>query len=478
MRRLVFGLGTLQIVVSTLIIGGIAFAFGNQPSAALVLGAGLALSSTAMVMQILTEQHRFGTPLGRATFAILLAQDLAVVPILFLLGAVASGAGESLLAPLVRALGNAALAVAAILIVGRFVIRPAFRFVGSLHSPEAFLAITLLVIVATASTTHAAGLSAALGAFLAGLVLADTEFRHEIEVNIDPFKGLLLGLFFMSIGMGIDLAEVAERPVWLGLSIVGLIAIKATIVALLARGFGIGWRTAAEMGLLLAPGGEFAFVVVALAAELALLPDATRVFMLLVVGATMLVNPLLARAAPRLTLAFPDGQEGSRTDAEVDLDDHVIIAGYGRTGRLLGDLLDAQHVAYVALDNAAERVAEMHDAGVPIFKGDASRAAMLHRLGVERAAAVVVTINDRVAAERAVRAARSASSRVPILVRANDETDALRLMACGATHAIPEVLEAGLQLGEALLERLGVPLEAARALIEQRRVETEPAADA
>ena len=292
MRRLVFGMGSTQILVSAIVIGLIAWGWGNSVEASVLLGASLALSSTAIVMQLLIEQGRFGTNVGQGTFGILLAQDIAVVPILFLVSAFGAQQGGSLAAGLGIALAEAVFAVALILGVGRFLIRPLFRFVADAESPELFMAVTLLVIIATASLTHAAGLSAALGAFLAGILLAESEYRHEIEVNIEPFKGLLLGLFFMSVAMGIDLFEIMSNPVWIALSVAGLIGIKALIVAVVARGFGFGNGQAVEMGLLLGQGGEFAFLVLGLAVGFQLLPGDTAQFMLIVVGATMFLTRL------------------------------------------------------------------------------------------------------------------------------------------------------------------------------------------
>ncbi len=472
MRRLVFGMGMAQILVSGIIIGAIARAFGNSTEASVVLGSCLALSSTAIVMQLLTEQGRFGTAVGRGSFAVLLAQDLAVVPMLFVVASFGADSAGSIIGALGLAIGEAALAVALILGIGHLVVRPLFAYVSGLRSPELFMAVTLLIIIATASATHAAGLSAALGAFLAGLVFADTEFRHEIEVNIEPFKGLLLGLFFMSVGMVIDLAEILTEPVWIVLSIVGLMAIKSLCTAALARLAGFTSGQAVEMGLLLAQGGEFAFVVVALAATLGLVPDPTAQFMLIVVGGTMFLTPLMARVA-RSTGAAVDARASAGAEAEADipagLRDHVIIVGYGRIGRLLAELLDRQQVAHVALDLDASHVAGMRTRGAPVYLGDASRTAMLEKVRLQGAAALVVSTDDPQAAERVVIAARRLSAELPILVRARDDRHAERLLSCGASQVVPEVLEAGLQLGQVMLEHVGLPSEAAREIVDAER---------
>jgi K+:H+ antiporter len=472
MRRLVFGMGTAQIVLTALAIGAIAWRFGNSLEAALVLGSCLALSSTAIVMQLLTEQGRFGSAVGRGSFAVLLAQDLAVVPMLFVVGSLGARAGGSLLAALALAVGEALLAMLLILVIGRLVVRPVFRHLSSLHSPELFMAATLLIIIATAAATHAAGLSAALGAFLAGLLFAETEFRHEIEVNIEPFKGLLLGLFFMSVGMIINPLELLADPLWIGLSILGLFTIKTLITATLARLFGFTRGQALEMGLLLGQGGEFAFVVIAYAMLFALVPRPTAQFMLIVVSATMFLTPLVARAARRVGAAVDARTRPMATagvDVAPDLEDHVIIVGYGRTGRLLAELLDRQHVAHVALDLDADHVAGLRARGAPVFLGDASRTAMLEKVRLQQAAALVVSADDPQAAERILAAARRLNRDVPILVRAHDGSHAARLIAQGATQVVPEVLEAGLQLGQVLLQHVGLPPDAAREVVDQER---------
>lgn len=478
MRRLVFGLGGAQVVITSLVIGGIAYWFGNTVEASVVLGGCLALSSTAIVIQLLTEQSRFGSPVGRGSFAILLAQDIAVVPILFMVGifgaGVASGGNTSVLPALGLALGEAVVAVAAILGIGRLVVRPLFRFVGASNSPELFMAITLLLVVATAVATHAAGLSAALGAFLAGLLLAESEYRHEIEINIEPFKGLLLGLFFMSVSMTIDLGAVMAEPLWIPLSVVGLFALKGGITTLLARSFGYAWPASMEMGLLLGQGGEFAFVVVAMALTFALLPADTAQFMLIVVGATMFLTPLIARAGQKLNdFLSHRGPENSDTVDEPDADTsgHVVIVGYGRTGQLLADLLDRQQVPHVGLDLYRQRVAELQARGAPVFLGDASRRAMLDKMRLTHAAALAVCTDDPGATKHIISAARRDFPDVPILARARDPEHAAELLELGASDVIPEVLESGLQMGQTLLQQLGVPLAAAREVIDVERFE-------
>ena len=385
MRRSVFGLGGAQVVLSAIAIAAIASMFDNTLSAALVLGAGFALSSTAIVMQLLAENRRLGTATGQTTFAVLLFQDLAVLPILFMVGALATrNEGSIAFSFAIGPRPSGRLAVAVILVLGRMVIRPLFRFVGRSASREMFLAAVLLVIIGTAIATERAGLSMALGAFLAGLLFAETEYRHEIAVDIEPFKGLLLGLFFVSVGMGIDVVQVAAKPFWLAASVVGLFLVKGVIFYGLARLVGRPPSVALESALLLGQGGEFAFLVVNLAFGLGLMPGPTAQFMFIVTGLTMVATPLVAHGARRLARAIETGEaNGQQREADLptDLSGHVIVAGYGRVGQMLGSVLDAQELPHSALDTDTALIARFRRTGASIFFGDARRPDMLRKVG-------------------------------------------------------------------------------------------------
>ncbi len=472
MRRLVFGLGCAQVVVTGVIIGIIASFFDNTLPAAMVLGAGFALSSTAIVMQLLAENRRLGTATGRTSFAILLFQDLAVLPILFLIGAFAAQADGSVMIPFLWAMIQALIAVAVILVIGRLVIRPLFRFVGSAASREMFFAFVLLVIIGTALATKQVGLSMALGAFLAGLLFAETEYRHEIEVVIEPFKGLLLGLFFVSVGMSIDVTQIAAKPLWLIASVVGLFLIKGAIIYSLSRLFGRSRSVALEVGLLLGQGGEFAFLVVGMAFSLGLMPNDTAQFMLIVTGLTMIVTPPVAHAARSIARAVEtlEVRHGQRdVDLPTDLAGHVIVVGYGRVGQMLGSILDTQELPHVGLDIDANLVAQFRAKGASIFYGDASRPDLLRKVGAKQAAALVVTMDSPHAAELVVAAARRHWPDLAIFARARDVAHAKCLIARGANQVIPETMEASLQLGEMVLIGAGIPHDAARHVIEVRR---------
>lgn len=473
MRGLVFGLGSLQIVITATIIGVAAWEFGNSVPASIILGACLALSSTAIVMQLLMQSHRLASPLGRSSFSILLMQDLAVVPILFLVGVLGAKVEESVGLALLSALGRAVLTIGAIYVVGRLALRPVLRLVAQARSPEMFMAAVLLTVIGIAALTGAAGLSMALGAFLAGLLLAETEYRHEVEVAIEPFKGLMLGLFFMSIGMGIDWRTVADAPFWIAASVLGLFAVTSSVTALLCLRFGLAGPQAIEAGLLLGQGGEFAFIVVGLAMSLGLLADEVGQFMLIVTALTMIVTPLVAIAARRLAADLERRSRATAHGHDVaelpEFAEHVILAGFGRVGRTLVDVLRAEAVPFLALDNDPVAVAEARKEGLPAFFGDASRLDLLHRARIEAAQAVVITMDAPAAAERIVREIRSTWPDVPVYARARDTAHAARLLAAGASASVPETVEASLQLAGRVLQGLGVAEEVVRRRLEQQR---------
>ena len=475
LRRLVFGLGLSQLLLCAAAIAAVALAFQNTLTAAVVLGSCLALSSTAIVMQLLLESRRSATPLGRASFAILLMQDLAVVPILLLLGFMVAAQQGSDNTGLLRQLGEtligAGLALGGIMLFGRYLLAPLYRMVGTAKSPELFMALTLLVVIAMAAVTGLAGLSMALGAFLAGLLLAETEYRHAVDVSIEPFKGLLLGLFFLSVGMGIDLRVAFGNAGWLLLSVIGLFVVKGGLIALLALAFRQGRFVALEMALLLGQGGEFAFVVLGLAERRGLLQFETAQFMLLVVSLSMALTPLTALLGRRIA------RRGEHRDATrrhglaetTELEGHVLICGFGRVGQTIARLLEAEQIPWAALDHDSARVAAERHAGRPVHYGDASRSEMLKRLHVGQAQALVVTLDDPAAAGHLVAAAHRGWPHLPVLARARDAAHAEQLRKLGASDVVAEAEEASLQLGGLALLKTGLPEEAVRLRLERSR---------
>jgi CPA2 family monovalent cation:H+ antiporter-2 len=468
LRRYVFGLGLLQIVFSAAAIAAVAMAFGNNFVGALVLGLAFSLSSTALVLQLLRERSQIATPVGRASFSILLMQDVMVVPILFLVAALSPNAGAFGPGAAGVALLTALGALAAIVVVGRLLLRPLFRWVAAADSREIFIAAALLAAIGMAAAAQMAGLSAALGAFLAGLLLAETEFRHQIETDLEPFKDLLLGLFFVTVGMQIDVSLFASKPLLILVGVAGLFALKGLIIAPLARAFGLSWPRALQMALLLGQAGEFAFVVIAAARAGGALPADVAAYMLIVTALSIFVTPVVADLGARIARRVATPALAPPADAAHEKG-HVVIAGFGRVGQTLADILSAQEISHAGVDGDAALVAKLRDEGHPVHYGDASSAQVLASVGAASAAAIVVTINNAEAVDRIVAEARRAWPHIPVYARARDGEHARRLHAAGAALASPDTIEAALQLGEALLNGVGVPDEVARRIIDERR---------
>ena len=470
MRRLVFGLGSAQLLGCTLAVAGAAVLLRVPPAAAVVTALALAMSSTAVVAQVLAEERRMTGLVGRVSFAVLLFQDLMLVPVLFGLGALAGDAGAGWAGfglAVAKAVGMVALIVGG----GRVALRPLFRGVARTGSPELFMAACLLVVLGTGVAAAAAGLSMALGAMVAGLLLAETEYRRQIEVTVEPFKGLLLGVFLISIGMSLDLPRIVRSPAEVLGAAAGLVAVKAAVTAGLARLFGLRLRVGGPAALLLGPGGEFSFAILALGEASGLLSPAQGGFAFIVAALTMAAIPLLSRLGTALAgkRPVPVAPDLLPPEAPAHGPPRVILAGFGRVGRTVAALLDAHALPWVAVDSNADRVAALRREGKPVYFGDITQLALLHRIGLEDARALVVTIDDRARADALVQAARAARPDLLIVARARDGRHAARLYALGASDAVPETIEASLQLSEAVLVDLGVPMGPVIVSIHERR---------
>jgi CPA2 family monovalent cation:H+ antiporter-2 len=469
LRRYVAGIGSVQFLASAVVFGLALSMFGVEGNAAIILGLGLAMSSTAVVMQLLEDQGRTATPLGQVAIAVLLFQDLMVAPVL--LGGEILGRGGDITLGLVMALGQALVAIAAILIAGRFLIRPLFSVAAKTGSRELIMAMTLLLVVGGAALTGLAGLSAALGAFLAGVLVSETEYRHQIEVDIAPFKGLLIGLFFITVGMSIDIWMVWAAIGNILLVVAGLLVIKGLILYSACRLFGVTKGVTVEAAILLAQAGEFAFIVIALGRVTGLVPNELAQVTIAVVGISMVLTPLLAFGARTAAgwIEHIEHRDRMPSADTAEMTDHVIIGGYGRVGQLIARLLRAENVPFVALDTNAELAVDGSNRGDNVFFGDAARREFLHRAGAAHARAFVVTVNSPRAAERMVAVARRERPDTPVLARAKDSKHAVRLLKLGAAEATPEAIEASLQLGARLLKCLGVPEDAIARRIEDMR---------
>lgn len=472
LRRFVFGLGALQVTVCLCVTAGVALAVGQPPAAAIAVGAALALSSTAIVMPILSEQKRQHAMAGRATFSVLLFQDLAVAPILVTLTLMGRRSEEPFSPVMLLSLLPAVLGIAALFFFGRFLLRPMLRSVAKAKSEELFLAACLLVVIGAGLVSALTGLSMALGAFIAGLLLAETEFRHEVEVRVEPFKGLLLGMFFISVGIGLNIPLLLERPLIIVGSAVMLVLVNTAVVFGLARAFGLKTRAAVEAALLLAGAGEFAFVILGQAMDQGLVAREVGQTVLVSATLSMFSIPFLAqlglklggrRVAPLETPTEPE--------RDTDAAPQVLVVGYGRVGRLVGDMLRRHQIAWVGAELDAKLVEQGRRAGEAIYFGDAAREEFLLRCGLADAPALVVTMDDPEGVENIVAVARGLRPDLTIVARARDARHAQRLYDLGATDAVPETVEASLQLSEAVLVEIGVPMGLVIASIHERRDE-------
>jgi len=471
MRRLVFGLGGLQVVLSALVISLAIYWLGQPAPAALIIGTCLALSSTAIVMELLSGQRRMMSTTGRTSFAILLAQDLAVVPLLFLISALGGHSEGSVIQGVIVAVVEAVLAVAVIAVVGRLVLKPLFRLAASTDNPEFFMAATLLIAVGSGVIAAFAGLSMALGAFIAGLLLAETEYRRAVEAMIDPFRGLLLGVFFFSVGMHIDLSFIWREPVLVIGGFLAMMVTKTLLLVPLCRFFGVPWAASVETSLLLAPGGEFAFIGIGLATQFGLVQPGIAAGVLAVVSLTMGTLPFVSLFARRAAQRVAKKVTGDAPATPLPPADHakrVIVVGHGRVGQLVCDLLDKHEISYIAADHDAVRVERWRKLGRPVYFGDASNSLFLQRCGIDEATGVIVTI-DTAAVDDVVRAVRARRPDVMIVARAHDAQHARHLYTLAVTDTVPETIEASLQLAESALVGLGVPMGLVIASIHERR---------
>ena len=471
MRRMVFGLGTAQVLVTGFVITGLAVLFGLSLKAAVICGFGLALSSTAFGLQILSERGEMGTSHGQTTLSVLLLQDLAVVPLLALVSLLAAGA--TLLPGIEVALLEVVLVIAAVILVGRFLLSPALRLVATSRAAEVFTAAALFTVLGTAWLMEEVGLSLALGAFLAGLMMADSHYRHQVIADIQPFRGILLGLFFMGVGMSLDFSLIGGHAIEIAGMVLGLLLIKSAILWVLCRLMGTGTPDAIRVSLLLSQSGEFGFVILGLAAISGVLETGLFQFLTLVIALTMVTTPLMANLGESLSKRFTrrgDGHDVSTTHIQ-GRQSHVIIAGFGRVGRRIARILQAGNVPYLAIESNADRVLEGRRDGFSVFYGDASQVNVLRAADAERAGTLVCTLDRGGPALRLVHILRQHYPGLAIHARGRDRQHCEQLLKAGATIAISETLEASLQIGRAVLTSMGVFEEDTTTLIESFRKE-------
>ena len=464
MRRVVFGLGLAQVASTMVLVIAVALAAGASWQTGVALGGIAAMSSTAIVSKLLAERGEFDTPHGREVLGVLLFQDLAVVPLLVLFPALGQPAGAIGIA-VAAALAKAALALGVVVVGGPRLMRAWLGAVARRRSNELFMLNVLFITLLLAYLTGLAGLSLVLGAFLAGMLISETEYRYRVEEDIKPFRDVLLGLFFVTVGMMLDLRLVAGELALVALLFALIVGAKFALVAALSRAFGSPAGTSLRVALALAQGGEFAFVLLPLAGAAGVVPERILQAMLAAMILSMLATPFLIAASDRIVMRLSRSEWMLRSLAlhrvaaqTLDVDRHVIVLGYGRNGQRLARLLDAEGVRYLALDLDPERVREAALAGDTVVFADSSRREALIAAGIGRAAAVVVTFADIARAVRVLAHIHELNPSVPVIVRARDEADIERLTAAGATEVVPEAFESGVMLASHTLVLVGIPL--------------------
>lgn len=468
MRRLVFGVGAAELLGAALIIGGTLYLLGRPWSGALALGLGLALSSTALVLPLAGTS----SPVGRASLAMLLFEDLALVPIIFLLGALAPYADEEGIGSLARTLLFGAATVAAMMVLGRLFLPRLFAQAARTKSPELFLAASLLVVIVASLATTAVGLSPIVGALIAGILIAETDYHDAVEGITAPFRGLALGIFLITVGMSVNFRLIASNWQMLIVAVVGVLFVKATVTALLLRLAGNSRAVAAETGVLMSSPSETTLIVLGAAGAAQLITRDAAAFWQIVTAIGLTITPLLAKLG-RITARRIGHHDGDRLEAPEasHTRNAAVIIGFGRVGRLVSELLTAHDLPYIAIDSDVDAVSGAQRNGYKVMFGDAARPSLIERLDLGKASALILTMDDPVLLVRLAKRARKLHPDLIIVARARDAAHAAELYRAGATNAVPETLESSLQLSEAVLVDLGVAMGPVIASIHTKRAE-------
>ncbi len=477
MKSTVFGLGSIQVIISTLSGGAIAWLTGIAWQGALVVGGALALSSTAIVAKQLSDQLEMQSRHGQLAISILLFQDLAVVPLLVIIPILGMGGDQSLTIPILIALTKGLLAFFIMFLIGRKLLRPFYHLVAATRSAEIFTLATLFVSLAAAWLTNQLGLSLALGAFLAGLMLSETEYKHQVQADIRPFRDVLMGLFFISVGAQLDVSIILKEWFWIGLLTAGLIIGKGAVIAILTRIAGYELPTAFRTGMILGQAGEFSFavLVVAIGNHLITLQETQPIIAATLLS--MLITPVLIRYSGKIAERLFRGSYKSGLDtpskeltsACESLSEHAIICGFGRIGQNLANILREMNVQYVALDLDHSLIREAWEAGENVFYGDSTHAEILIKAELERASVLIITFDDALIAEHIIQSARTINKDIPIIVRSKDEQHMDILHNVGASNVVPESFEASMMLAIHVLQHLGISTDKSMAFVEKAR---------
>ncbi|MFJ4193508.1 cation:proton antiporter [Pseudomonas sp. NPDC089534] len=476
LRNVVFRLGSQQVLLSTALLGGVLMLLGMHATPALLLGAGLSLSSTAIVTKELGSLGEVFSSHGQNAVGVLLFQDVVAVLLLTLVPAFAGGSGQAWYWALPLTLVKTVVLFFGLLLASRWLLPRLFHEVAASRSAELFVLLALVIVLLTAWLTHLLGLSPALGAFLAGMLLGESHYRHQIEADIRPFRDILLGLFFVSIGMLIDLQLFASHSLAIVGLTLGLLLIKGTVVAALVKWRGSDSETAWRSGLALAQGGEFCFALMAQMQQHSLLPEGLGALLLAATFCSMLLTPLLLRAAPRLAARLHRKPNQTAQIEEISalnagLDRHVVICGYGRVGQSIGRFMRNAGQPYVALDNDPVRVQEAAATERDVHYGDSARGDLLTAVGLLRARLLVIAVDQSDVALQVLKEARRLNTKVPILVRTRDDSQWAELKAAGASEVVPELLESSLMLASHALVLLGLPAHKVQEQIDQVRID-------
>lgn len=468
MRRHLFGLGGMQVLLSAAIFGAAAHVVGLSAQASIILGFSLSLSSTAYALQTMIERNEFNTESGRGSFSILLMQDLVAIPALAIIPLFAlSDAAAPRSFVWVGAL-RSALTIVLVLVAGRFLIRPAFRFIAATRAREIFTAATLFIVLGVSVLMQKIGLSAALGTFVAGVLLADSEYRHEIETNLEPFKSLLMGLFFIAVGMGVSLDLILEKPLLVLALTTGYLLVKALVLYASARLFRLNHENSKRMALTISQGGEFAFVIFGMALQFQIAEASVLTLLTVVITLSMALSPLLNIINDAL-MARACKEEATEPvyDKISDEAPEVIIAGYGRFGQIFGRILRAQDIAFVAIDHDPDHIELVRRFGSKVYYGDASRVDLLESAGTARAKYFILAIDDVEVSLRTARTVREHFPNVTIMARARNRGHAFDLMDLGIQDIKRETFDSGINFVKDLLVKMGVPEVRALSVVER-----------
>ncbi|MDD1141361.1 monovalent cation:proton antiporter-2 (CPA2) family protein [Pseudomonas sp. TNT2022 ID233] len=476
LRKVVFRLGSQQVLITTFLLGGVLMLLGMPATPALLLGAGLSLSSTAIVTKELGSLGEIFSSHGQNAVGVLLFQDVVAVLLLTLVPVFAGSSDQAWYWALPLTLLKTVLLFFGLLLASRWLLPRLFQEVAASRSAELFVLLALVIVLLTAWLTHLLGLSPALGAFLAGMLLGESHYRHQIEADIRPFRDILLGLFFVSIGMLIDLQLFASHSLLIIGMTLGLLVIKGLVVALLVKWRGSDSETAWRSGLALAQGGEFCFALMAQMQQTRLLPAEHGALLLAATFCSMLLTPLLLRAAPRIAAALhrkpnQEAQIEEISALNAGFDGHVVICGYGRVGQSIGRFMRNAGQSYVALDNDPVRIQEAATAERDVHYGDSTRGDLLTAVGLLRARLLVIAVDQADVALRVLKEARRLNPTVPILVRTRDDSQSAELKAAGASEVVPELLESSLMLGSHALILLGFPAHRVQEKVDQVRID-------